>query len=239
MRFIENLVLPPVGLILLGLAGLLLLARRKRRWGHALVASSLLGLYLVSTPLTAGALLAALDRYPALPPTGALPEAQAIVVLGAGLRWGAIEYGADTVTGTALERLRYGARLAERTALPVLVTGFSAEEMAETLETSFHVHVRWKAGGANTWGNAEQSAQVLLPEGIRRVFLVTDFWHMPRSVATFHKAGFETVPAPVGFTGNKRPFILALLPRTDSLVRVKQALHEGVGRVWYRLRYGV
>ena len=50
-------------------------------------------------------------------------EAQAVVVLGGGLRRDALEYGGDTLGTFTLERVRYGAHVAKRTGLPVLVTG--------------------------------------------------------------------------------------------------------------------
>lgn len=241
-RIIENLLLPPAGLVWLGLAGLLLLAlRRKRRWATALMALAVSGLYVLSTPLAGSAILASLDRYPPLPAAGPLPEAECIVILGAGIRGGAAEYGADTVSGLGLERLRYGARLAERTGRPVLVTGWSAEQMAEVMATSFHIETTWKVGGDTTQGNAVLTAETLLPAGLRRVYLVTHFWHMPRSVAAFRAAGFETVPAPLGFAeGTPGPGgILMLLPQSGPLDIVHRGLHEWIGRLWYRLRYGV
>jgi uncharacterized SAM-binding protein YcdF (DUF218 family) len=240
-RFLENLLLPPAGLVWLGLAGLVLLAfPARRRWATALMAAAVSGLYVLSTPLAGTLILESLDRYPPLPESGALPEAECIVILGAGLRWGPSEYGGDTVTDLGLERLRYGARLAERTGRPVLVTGMSAEEMAEAMATSFHAEVAWKAGGVTTRDNAVRTAEALLPAGIRRIYLVTHYWHMPRSVAVFHASGFETVPAPLGFseTAEGAGGIGMLLPRSGPLASVNRGLHEWIGRLWYRMRYG-
>ncbi len=72
------------------------------------------------------------------------------------------------------------------------------------------------------------------------MYLVTHFWHMPRSVAAFHAAGLEVVPAPMGFFGPKPSHrgVLAVLPRTEPLCFSGAALHEWVGRLWYRVRYG-
>lgn len=241
-RVIENLLLPPAGLIWLGLAGLLLLFfSRRRRWAAAMLAVAVGGQYAISTPLAASAILATLDRYPPLAEAGALPEADCIVILGAGLRWGAAEYGADTVSDLGFERLRYGAWLAGRTGRPVLVTGESAEQMAEAMKTSFRTDVAWQVGGITTRWNAVLTAEALLPKGIRRVYLVTHYWHMPRSVATFHAAGFEVVPAPLGFSelADGRGGICVLLPGVGPMVAVNRGLHEWIGRLWYRLRYGI
>ncbi len=237
-RILENLLLPPAGLAWLGLAGLALLAARRRRWGTGLLAASAAGFYLFATPLVAALLLAPLDRHPPLAVAGELPAAEAVVVLGAGLRYGAREHGGDTVTAQGLERLRYGAWLAERTGRPVLVTGKSGAEMTAAMERSFRVDVRWTENvGRNTHENAVLSARLLRPAGVGRVYLVTHYWHMPRAAAAFRAAGMEPVPAPLGF-GETEPWYAMLVPRSGSSMECRQALHEWIGRLWYRLRYG-
>lgn len=237
-RILENLLLPPAGFAWLGLAGLALIAGRKRRWGTGLLAAGFAGFYLTATPLVAALLLAPLDRYPPLAAEGELPAADAVVILGAGRRYGARERGGDTVTAQGLERLRYGAWLAERTGRPVLVTGRSGAEMAEAMERSFGVGVRWiESVGRNTHENAVRSARLLRGAGIGRVYLVTHYWHMPRAVAAFRAAGIEPVPAPLGFT-EAEPWYAMLVPRPETPEVCRQALHEWVGRLWYRLRYG-
>ncbi len=69
-RFLEALLLPPPGLIVLGLTGLLLLATRHRRIGKALLGASVALLYLLATPLVGRGFVASLDRYPPLDPAG-------------------------------------------------------------------------------------------------------------------------------------------------------------------------
>lgn len=237
-RLIEGLALPPVGLIWLGLAGLVLLTRGRKRSATTCLALSLLGLLLLSMPFVGNVLLNSVDRYPPLASDGPLPDAEVIVILGGGTRDGAREYGGDTVSPMALERLRYGAWLARRTGRPILVTGWSYSEMAETLETAFGVRSQWQVGGATTYGNAVFSAEALHPENIRRVYLVTHFWHMPRSMAAFRAEGFEPVAAPHGFSESFRLGAVSLFPSVSSLAISRQVMHEWVGRVWYRLRWG-
>lgn len=237
-RLIEGLVLPPGGLVWFSLVGLILLARGWKRSGMTCLTTSFLGLLLFSAPLASSLLLNSVDRYSPLPTSGPLPDAEAIVILGGGTRSGAREYGGDTVSGMALERLRYGAWLAQRTRLPILVTGWSGRQMAEALDTAFDAEARWMVGGANTYENAVFSAEALHPENIRRVYLVTHFWHMPRSMAVFRAEGFEPVPAPHGFSELPQFGATSWLPSASSLAVSRQVLHEWIGRVWYRLRWG-
>ena len=114
--------LPPTGPLLLALAGLALLGRRPRL-GRALAWLGLGALLVLSLPLVSHALLRSLEA-PALD-LRRPGEAQAIVILGGGIRRNAAEFGGDTLARLTLERVRYGALVARTTRLPVLVSGGS------------------------------------------------------------------------------------------------------------------
>jgi uncharacterized SAM-binding protein YcdF (DUF218 family) len=146
-----------------------------------------------------------------------------------------------------LERERYAARLAKASGLPILTSGglhygtppSEAKLMADSLREDFGVAVRWQEGQSRTtWENATYSAEVLLPEGIKRVVVVTQAWHMPRAVWSFQKAGFEVVPAPVGFLGvdNAEP-LGGWMPEFKAIWRSGQLLNEAAGQVAYWLFY--
>lgn len=65
--------------------------------------------------------------------------------------------------------------------------------------------------------------------------LVTSAWHMPRSLAAFHVAGWSNVTAlPVDFRSSSgMPVLSYSLDRGLSLWRI--VFHEYAGMVWYRL----
>lgn len=178
-------------------------------------------------------------------PTAQSPEA--IVILSAGIYQAAPEYEGDTVDALTLERLRYGARLQRRSGLPILVTGGLfrhatqplATLMREALVEDFGVPVRWVEGRAlTTHENAEQSAAMLRAEGIKTIYLVTHAAHMLRSQEAFEQAGLAVVPAATVFTSiNPDVSLRDMVPRTTSLARSFYALHELVGRLWYRVAY--
>ena len=46
----------------------------------------------------------------------------------------------------------------------------------------------------STLGNAARAARLLLPEGRRRVWLVTQRFHMRRGLLLFRRAGFDPIP---------------------------------------------
>jgi uncharacterized SAM-binding protein YcdF (DUF218 family) len=193
---LSDLVLPPTSLVLLALAAVLLL-RRRRALALTVIVVSQLALLALSMPVVANALLRTLEP----PPLAheALRDAQAIVVLGGGRNRGAPEYGGETVNDFTLARLRYGARLARASGLPLYVTGGKPSGgiepegslMRDLLDREFGVPVRWVDNDANTTReNAQMAARDLAGAEIRRIALVTDAMHMPRSARAFAAQGF-------------------------------------------------
>jgi uncharacterized SAM-binding protein YcdF (DUF218 family) len=247
--FIKNLLLPP-GIFLL----LLLFAwwLRKSRPGLArlLFIIGLGGLWAMSLPIVVEWSAKDIETIAPLPQSdwaNLAQRADAIVVLGSGRERGDPSWGGDIPTGVALERMRYAARLSKASGLPILVTGglhfgeppSEAAIMADSLRDDFGVTVRWQEGESRTtWENATMSAAMLLPQGIKRVVVVTQAWHMPRSVWSFEKAGFSVVPAPVGFLSvdNARPFG-GWAPEAKAVWQNGQLLNEAAGLVAYPLFY--
>ena len=247
--FIKQLLLPP-GILLLLLALAWWFRRSRPRLAACCFALGLGGMWLISLPVMVEWGARVLETEPPLAredwPTLA-QRADAIVVLGSGRERGDPAWGSDQPTGVGLERQRYAARLAKASGLPVLTTGglhygtppSEAELMAVSMQDDFGVKVRWKEERSRTtWENAQMSAEILLPEGIKRVVVVTQAWHMPRSVWSFEKAGFTVVPAPVGFLGvdNARP-LGGWMPEFKSIWQSGQLLNEAVGQVGYRVFY--
>ncbi|MBS1140432.1 MAG: hypothetical protein H6R13_1885 [Proteobacteria bacterium] len=239
---LSALLLPPGnGLLLIAVAGL----GRRRRWAFPLAFLGGFLLLLQSLPLVGSGLMGTLERR-AGPVLQDVAGAQAIVVLGSGLELDAEEYGGDTASDRTLVRTRYGATLARRFALPVLVSGgrpakamrSEAEVMADILESEFKVPVRWREmQSLDTIQNAAMSAAILKKAGVRRIVLVTQAFHMPRAVRLFRAAGLEVVPAPTHFNaGGAGPFsVTDFLPSASALHNSFYALHEWLGIAWLTL----
>ncbi|MCB1888534.1 MAG: YdcF family protein [Rhodocyclaceae bacterium] len=233
-------ILPPLGPLLLIAAGLWRGAR-----GRGLAWSGLAAAWFLSTPATVGWMLSGLEA--TRPVTDeALASAEAIVILAGGQRRYAPEFGGSTVNAYSLERVRYGARLARETGLPVMVSGGTAREetaeaiwMRDALVTDFGVTPRWiEAGSLDTSDNAEFSARLLRDDGIQVIALVTHAAHMPRAASAFRDAGLGVVEAPTAWQGNPAggPFDPKdLLPTPRAALSGWYAAHEWLGRLVHRL----
>jgi uncharacterized SAM-binding protein YcdF (DUF218 family) len=246
--FVTNLfsafLLPPLNLLLIAFAGLII-GRFYPKFGRGLLVGSLLLLWLCATPYVAEGALHRLEN--SLKPVDpAMQPADAIVVLGGGTYFSAPEYGSvDTVSMQSLVRLRYAAKLQRATTKPILVTGGNplgsvtseAQQMKAILEKELNVPVRWiETDSNNTFENARDSYKILHQAGIKRIYLVTHAWHMPRSILAFQAAGFEVVPAPTAFTTRYQTDLLSFIPRAESLNDSKIYLHELIGLLWYSVK---
>jgi uncharacterized SAM-binding protein YcdF (DUF218 family) len=228
---LKTLILPPMGPLSLAVVGLLLLKRRPAV-ARALLIMGLGSLWLLSTPVVGDVLTGLAERYPPLDWRRAA-DAQAIVILGGGgQRRFAPEYAGPAAEPVLLERLSYGAFIARKTGLPVLVTGFKIEAgaMQATLQRNFAIEPRWIDDQAyDTFQNARNSARLLRTDGIHTIVLVTHGTHMRRALREFTDAGLDVVPAPVGNLGASDMDIRRYLPMPDTLERSYTAINELLG----------
>lgn len=245
--FITNLtsafLLPPLNLFIVAIIGLLLWHKRPRI-ARLLLSASIALLWLLSTPYFAGMLLHKLEGEPQTFDSKKFP-ADAIVVLGGGTYFHAPEYGGDTVSEASLQRVRYAAKLHRETGKPILVTGgkplgnsiSEGQQMKQVLQEEFGIPVQWvESESDNTLQNAQMSHVILNSPGIKRIYLVTHAWHMPRSVQTFQAAGFEVIPAPTAYTTRYRTDLLAFIPNAYALSESRIFMHEMIGIAWYQLK---
>jgi uncharacterized SAM-binding protein YcdF (DUF218 family) len=226
----RNLILPPAGLLILAVIGLLLMPRR-RRLGGALVIIAVAGLWLCATPVVADVLMRMAERYPPLDPSKPV-NAQAVVILGGGSVHLAPEYGGPVAEGDTLYRLMYGAFVAKRTSLPILISGTrdEAAAMSATLSRSLGVDARWiENQSGDTFENARFSARLLRADGIHRIIVVTSASHEWRAAHEFMAAGFDVVPAPVGGDAPRAQGIMGYIPGPGGVERSYSAVYELIG----------
>jgi uncharacterized SAM-binding protein YcdF (DUF218 family) len=217
-----------------------LLRARFRKCAGALFWGALLGLWLASTPslsyLWAGWLQ---SQHPPLQ-LSAIPKADAIVILSGGRRAYAPEYGvSQTLQSNTLERTRYGALLAKRSGLPVIVTGGRpngqgmplAELMKDALQNEFGVtNVRSEPESGTTLENARFVGRMLGRD--KTILLVTSASHMPRAVLDFRAQGLTVIAAPTAYTSDGDPPWFGWVPSVYGLRATNEALRETLG--WFR-----
>jgi uncharacterized SAM-binding protein YcdF (DUF218 family) len=212
---------------------------RQRRFGWAVFVVGFASLWLLCTPFAADKLSALAERYPALNPDRPV-NAQAVVVLGGGGdRNPAPEYNGAMAEPTMLERLTLAAFLARHYSLPLAVSGAAPEAiaMSATLSRNFGVPPRWIEGSSrDTYENAQLSARILLPAGIKRIVLVTSSAHEWRAANEFMTAGFDVIPAPAGVLGPREQGVFKFIPSPAALMRSHSAMYELIGEPMRRLQ---
>jgi uncharacterized SAM-binding protein YcdF (DUF218 family) len=234
---LAGLVLPPLGPLLLALLALAW-ARKRRGAGLALAAACIV--LTLALSCNAVAVLLARTLLPQVPPVRPeqLQAVQAIVVLGAAVDSQAPEYGGPQLEGPSHERLRYAVWLARRSGKPLAYAGGQgwvaqgssqppeAQVADAVLRDEYGLALRWRDDRSrDTRENAEFMMQAMKPDGIRRVAVVTDAWHMPRAIHYFRAAGFDVLPAPMGFP-HYRIGIQKWLPDPEALLLSRQVLRE-------------
>ena len=251
-NIVQTILLPPGMNIAMMLTGLIII-QRFYATGKILLMTGFTLLIILSLPVTAQALNGLLETDPVLDlkqvKTG---KARAIVVLGAGRYSNALEYpeNKDSISTTALERLRYAVYLHQKTGLPLLVSGGSphgrmqseASIMQDALKNIFALKAKWlDSKSTNTWNNAKFSAEILKKYNIRDIILVTHATHLPRARLAFEHFGFKITAAPLGFKASNHHDIswtvLDFLPSAQAMNNASSALHEYIGYVWYVIRY--
>lgn len=237
------LVLPPGGLLLLALLGLLW-ARRQRGAGLALAGGSVLALGVLSCHGVA--VLLAQNLLPQVPPVqpDQVRQVQAIVILGGGALPQAPEYGAAQPSERTLGRVRYAAWLARQTGKPLAFSGgvgwaaatagatTEADVARRVLQEDYGLALRWAEDRSrDTAENAQAMAEMLRPQQVRHIALVTDATHMPRALGHFQAAGFEVLPAPTDFQLPRDRAPLEWLPTARGLLVSAQVLREWLGQL--------
>ncbi len=244
------LVLPPVPLLLLVLAGARLMFRR-RLLAWTLILLAVLGLWFGATGALGSTLLRLLTKPPPALIEREIAELRkaprtAIVVLGGGRRVLAPEYGLSSLNERSIERLRYGLWLARGTQLPVLFSGgvghaastgaTEAEIAARVAEQEFGFRLRWTEGSSrDTRENARASVAMLQAAGIEQIVLVTHGYHMTRAAGHFEREmaphGMKLVKAPMGLPASGRFVAMDWIPTDHGHEAVRLALREWLGRL--------
>jgi uncharacterized SAM-binding protein YcdF (DUF218 family) len=239
-------VLSPLGtsLCLLGVAFLLAWRRRLRISAGAGVLA-FAWLWVWSMPVVSGWLRGSIEYRHPPGAISALPQAQAIVVLGGALS-PPTGRAVDSNLGAAADRVWHAAHLFHAGKAPlVLLSGGSDPQQYRYSEARAMAGFLGDLGvpenamlleeaSGTTRENAAFSAALLKQRGIHHVLLVTSALHMPRALKLFVEQGLDVEPAPTDYESDQlSPGLLGWLPDTGALDGSGRAIKELVG-LWVR-----
>lgn len=239
----------PLFWLLLLLVGAWVLSLRRPRAVSPVLGLAVVLLALIGWQPLPERLIGELERrYPEIAPAADLSGYAGIVVLGGGTAGGRLQQShAHPLSNEAGERLAVSAALALRhPKLPLIYTGgegdpqgggLSEAERARVFYDSFLIpagQVRYEGVSRNTYENALLSAQLKGVNPKDRWLLLTSAWHMPRSMATFEKAGWNVTAYPVDYRAES----VTVWTRYSLLSGANDwqlLLNELIGVVAYRL----
>ncbi|MFZ4804351.1 MAG: YdcF family protein [Synechococcus lacustris] len=262
MGFLLSKLLPlalyPLGLgLLLQLAGQL---GRRQSWGPWLGGAGIGLLWLFAMPLTSRQLVWGLEEQAAALTPALIPKADAVLVLGGGLR-PALAPRRGVEVGEGGDRLLTGVRLLRQGKAPLLITsggrvGFSANDPAPPEAVSARQlalelgvpasKILINPASRTTAEEAHDIGLLARQRHWQRLLLVTSAFHMPRALASFKRSsGLTVIPVACDYQLPSRAnygqptignTVKSLLPDAEALALSSVALKEHLGLLTYRLR---
>lgn len=188
------------------------------------------------------------QRYTEIAPDADLSAYDGVIVLGGALDSGFVAQAhSQPVINEAAERMTAATALARKYPRLQMVftggegeffgTGPSEAQRAATFFSSMDIaptRFLYESASRNTYENAVFTAKMPGLDTHKRWLLLTSAWHMPRSMATFEKAGWNVTAYPVDFrTGNATPWTTYSLSRGPE--HWNMVVREYIGIAAYKL----
>ncbi len=242
--FVTAAIAPSGTALIFGALAVLLGLTRFKRTAWAIGAFALAWLGLWATPWASQALRSQLENQHPVHDVQQVATAQAIVVLGGGIK-PPTNYNPLPDMNAAADRVWHAARLYHAGKAPLLVlSGGSDPQLHTSSEAAamqqLLLHMAVPAGATvleeysrNTRENAVYSAALLRERGIQRVLLVTSALHMPRALALFEAQGLQVLPVATDHEAEDTadwPAWRRWLPSGEALEGSGRAIKELVGR---------
>jgi uncharacterized SAM-binding protein YcdF (DUF218 family) len=191
-------------------------------------------------------------------PKTELPKADAIVVLGGGIRSKAYPRP-DVDFSEAGDRVWYGASLYRAGKAPkIIVSGGriiwkgggnpESEDLTHLLVTMGvpKADIIPESDSMNTRDNGVYVQKILKANNFKTILLVTSAMHMPRSMAIFKHLGIKAIAAPTDFRVSQleldepniqtESVILSLMPNEERLAVTTSAIREYIGMWVYKIK---
>lgn len=228
--------------ILLLFLGLLSLLTDRKLLAQILISFTLIWLCFWSLPITNHWFSErVMQAYPYTAPER-LPMAQAIVVLGGGIKPANTIYPQPDMNSSA-DRVWFAGQLfqAKKAPLILLAGGLTPEGSLYTEAEAMRLlllalgvpnkAIVLEKISLNTHQNATLSYRLLHQRGINHILLVTSAMHMQRAEIEFKRQGFQVTPAATDYDIEPMLGLKPYLPNASALHRNNQALKEFVGQL--------
>lgn len=233
----------PLGCALVLWGGALLIGLTKRlRWAGFMGLAGVVWLSGWSLPVASHALRSFVESADAPRAVAVTPSAEAIVVLGGGIRPPEV-LGQAPDLNDAADRVWHAARLFHAAKAPwVVMSGGSDTTTAATSEALAMRQFAQDLGvpsaailleerSRNTRQNAQFTAEMLKAKGVNRILLVTSALHMRRAVSLFELQGLTVIPAATDHEARTHFSAIDWLPDAGALEGSARAMKEIVGRL--------
>lgn len=244
-KTVAFLFLPSNLLILLGLAGVALIAIGRKRIGTFLAATGLILLAAAGFLPVGGLLTHALEsRFPPWDASRGAPDG--IVVLGGAIASELSREFGEPVVGGDGNRIVALAKLAR--AYPsarIVYSGGDASLLGDKPPESSFVYplldnlavprsrVTLETRSRNTAENALFAKDLIDPRPGERWLLVTSAQHMPRAIGCFRKVGFPVEAYPVGWRTRRTAEPIWSRSLSNGLAQLDAAAYEWLGLISY------
>nr|NIS80641.1 hypothetical protein [Anaerolineales bacterium] len=240
--------------LLLGLVIAVILLYRHptaAKWGRRWLTVLVIFYWILSTPLFALALEAALSYgYNPIVSTEALDGVDALVILGGGSNtYRAGDQEVNALSEASVLRALEGTRLYSQMEEPWVIVSGGINERAGMLTPESEPmrdqlvragvpleRILLESTSSNTYEQSLNLGPILKAHGIDRFVLVTSPTHMRRSLATFKAQGL--IPTPSTSAQHQEGFLDAhnpVLPNHDALHASRLAMREIMALVFYQL----
>lgn len=174
-----------------------------------------------------------------------------IVVLGGGIKYAGAN---SSLSPYSLQRLVKGLELYLEKARPIILTGGVGIGQEGISESALAAQWLRKMGVRDEDIIIEDQARTTYENGLYikrcledyysmeedvkldlKAYLVTNAFHLPRSVLVFKKLGINVIPVSSGIIVDHRNSFLSYLPNREALTANMVAIHEWIGMVWYKI----
>ncbi len=241
----------PIGFIWFLLCVGALIFARKKQWLASIYCIVIAGIISIigSTPLP-GKLVEMLEKQYLRQDPFDVPVCDAVVSLGGSVQTSKYDaHNLDVMYSG--DRIFMAVELAKRGRAKNLVIGGSGYLFNGVLKIEPDMVKQWLTDwklnyvpiyslGAtdNTHDEALRVANLAKTNGWQQILVVTSAYHMPRTAATFKKAGLNIVCVPCDFQTSlsiETPVSYTLVPRYQGFVKLSIFIHEILGMATYKI----